>query len=104
VQREAHDVGRDHHAMAREPVRPHAADEQEHHERQGLRGEHESEVGGTAGPADHEQGERHQDDVVADHARRLREPQKAEVAVSQHATDLAEAFHAASLTRRPARR
>ena len=68
VQREAHEVGRDHHAVARKAVRPHSADQEERRQREALRGEHDPEVGGVAGALDHVQRERHQRDEVAYHA------------------------------------
>ena len=42
VQREADQVGDDHHAVARQPVGPHAADQQERDERQRRRREHDA--------------------------------------------------------------
>ena len=49
VQREAHEVGHDHHAVARQAVGPHAAEQEEADQRQRVRREHEPEVGRRAG-------------------------------------------------------
>ena len=45
VQRRAGEVGGDHDPVAREPVGPHAAEQQQRDQRHGLRGQHEPEVG-----------------------------------------------------------
>ena len=84
VQGEAREVGHDHHAMARQAVGPHAADQHEADQRQGVRSQHQAEVGRAAGQIDHEQGEGDGHDAVADHARRLGEPQEAEIAVPEN--------------------
>ena len=44
VQAEADEVGGDDHEVARQPVRPHAADEQEADERHRVAGEHDPDV------------------------------------------------------------
>ena len=72
VQREAHEVGDDHHPVARQPVGPHAADQQEADERQRVRREHDADVGRRADLGD-VQRERDEHDAVADRARRLAE-------------------------------
>jgi hypothetical protein len=99
VKREADEVGDDHQAVPRQPICPHPSEQQEGHERQALRREHESEIGGAPGSRDHEQRECDQHDVVPDDARGLRDPQVAEVAVAEHPPYLAETPHRpASLT------
>ena len=93
VQREAHEVGRDHHALARQAIRPDAPDEHEGDQWQRGRREHQPQVGRAAGAADHEQRQCDDHDVVAYHAGGLREPQEPEVAVPEQPPDLAEAVH-----------
>ena len=85
VQRGAHEVGGDHQAGARQPVGPDAADQQERHERERLRAEHEPDVGRAARQVGHEQGERDDDQAVADHAGGLRQPHVAECRAAQDA-------------------
>ena len=101
VQREAHEIGHDHHAVARQPVGPHAAEQQECDQRQARRREHEPEIGRAARQFDHEQRQRDDHDAVADHARRLRQPEVAEVAMAQHAQLLREVAHPLQLDAGP---
>ena len=93
VQREAHEVGRDDDAMARQAVGEDAADEQEADQRQAVGGEDEAEVGRAAGQLDDEQRERDRDDAIADDARRVGEPQQAKVAVAQDAQQVSGGDH-----------
>ena len=71
--------------MARQAVGPHAADEQEDHERHHPGGEHEPEVGRGAGQV--EDGERHRDgeQAVAEVRRRLAGEEEPELAVAEDA-------------------
>ena len=85
VKRGARQVGGDHDPVAGQAIRPHAAEQQQHHERQRLRSEHQSEVGRRPGAQRDEQRQRHDDDAVADHAGRLAEEQISEVLVAQNA-------------------
>jgi hypothetical protein len=98
MQREAHEIGDDHHAVARQAIGPHAAEQQKRHQRKARGREHQSEIGGAAREIDHEQRQRDDHNAVADHARGLREPQVAEVAVAQDAQLLGEVAHLPSLT------
>ena len=56
LQHGAHHIGNEHHRAAREAVRPHAAEQNEHRQRDQARGLHDADVGGRA--ADGEDGER----------------------------------------------
>ena len=83
VQPEAHEVGHDHHAVPRQPVGPHAADQQEADERERVRREHDPDVARRADVGD-VQRERDEHDPVAERARRLAEQQQPEVTVGEH--------------------
>ena len=93
MQREPGEVGDNHHALAREAVGPDATDQEETNERQRLGGEHKAEICRTSGAVDHEQRHRNGDDAIAEDARRLREPQPAEVAVPEHPHELTKVCH-----------
>jgi hypothetical protein len=84
VQGEADQVGGHHHEVARQPVCPHAADQQEADERHRVRGEHDADVARRA-DVGHVERERHEHDPVADRARALAGQQEPEVAVSEQA-------------------
>jgi len=75
----------DHDLRPPQPVRPHAADQEEAHQRQELGGQHDADVGRVLREVRHEQRERHDHDAVAHRARGLREPEVAEVAMAQDA-------------------
>jgi hypothetical protein len=85
VQPGAHEVGHDHHAMAREAVGQHAADQQEAHQREGVGREHEPDVAGRA-DLRHVQRERHEHDPVAERAGGLPDEHQAEVTVIEQRT------------------
>jgi hypothetical protein len=68
--------------LARHPVGPHAAEQEERDERQGVRGQHDADVGGRA-DLRHVQRERHGDDAVAERAGRLAVEQQPEVAMGE---------------------
>jgi hypothetical protein len=85
VQRASYRVGGDHDAMARQAIRPHAAEQQQRHEGEGLRPEHGAEVGGRAGALRDVQRDRHDHHAVADHAGGLTEEQVAKILVAQDA-------------------
>ena len=84
VQREADQVGRDHHAVARQPVGPDAAERDERHHRQRRGGQHDPDVRRRA-DLGHVQRQRDEDDLVADHARGLAAEQVAEVGLPEDA-------------------
>jgi hypothetical protein len=82
VQREADEVGRHDDQVPGQPVRPHAADEEEADERHGVGGEHDPDVARRA-DVGHVQRERHEHDPVADRAQALAEEQESEVAMAE---------------------
>ena len=84
VQHGADHVGGDHHAVALEPVGPHAADQHEQDERDRVRRQHEPDVGRRA-DLGHVQRERDEDDRVAEAARARRQPQEPELTVAEDA-------------------
>ena len=87
----ADQVAGDHERAARQPVRPHAADQRQQDERDGLGGQHQPEVGARAGEVEHGERERHRGDAVAEHRDALGEEDVAEVARAQQVGALAEA-------------
>ena len=93
VQRKAREVGRDDEPVARQAVGDDAADEQEADERQAVGRQHEAEVGRAARQVDDEQRERDADDVVAERARRVGEPQQAKVAVAKDSQQVTQGGH-----------
>ena len=84
VQREADQVGGDHHLVPRQPVGPHAADQQERHQRHRVGGEHDADVGRRP-QLGHVERQRDEHDPVADRARGLTAKQQPEVPVTEHA-------------------
>ena len=70
--------------VPRQPVGPHAADQQEADQRQRVGGEHDADVARRP-ELGHVQRERDEHDPVADRARRLPAQQQPEVPVSEHA-------------------
>ena len=102
VKPEPDQVGDDHQAVAGKPVSPDPADHQEGHQGDRVRGEDDPEVGGASGQVDHEQGDRHGDDGVAEPARRLGQPEEAEVAVAQDAQRSSKSCHCADSLKQPA--
>ena len=96
MQDEAHEVGGDDDAVARQAVGDHAADEHEGDEREAVGAQDEAEVGRAAGEVDDEERQRDGDDVVAHDARGLPEPEQAEVPVTQDAQELRQAEHGRS--------
>jgi hypothetical protein len=85
VQADADEVGDDHHAVARQAVRPDPADQQEADQREDVRREHETEVGGRPCLVDDEQRQRDHNEPIADLAGRLPQPEVAEVRVTKNA-------------------
>jgi hypothetical protein len=83
VQAGADDVRRDHQPRPRQAVGPDPADQEERHQRDQLRPEHDADVGGVAGQVRDEQRQRDDHDAVAHHARPLREPEVPEGGVPQ---------------------
>ena len=71
-------IGRDHQRAPREPVGPHAADEQEGDERDRARRQHDAEVGRRARQLEHGERERDADHAVAEQGHRLAEEQQPE--------------------------
>jgi hypothetical protein len=69
--------------MARQPVGPDAADEQEHHLRHRARGEDEAEVGLRARQLEDSEGERDVRECIADERRRPAEEEEPEAALSE---------------------
>ena len=63
LRREAHEVGGEHHPLARQPIRPHPAEQHEQHERHRLRREHDPEVAERAELEDRER-QRDRDQLV----------------------------------------
>jgi hypothetical protein len=90
VQGGARDVGRHHHPRARQAVRPYAADQKERDERQELCEQDDSDIRRVVRQVGDEQGERDDHDAVTHRARALREPEVAEVVVSQNAQALSQ--------------
>jgi hypothetical protein len=82
VQAEAGDVGGHDHEVARQPVRPHAADEQEPHERHRVAREHDADVARRP-DLGHVERERDEHQPVADRAQALAREQEAELAVGE---------------------
>jgi hypothetical protein len=80
VQRCPDQVAGDHHRLPRQPVRNHATDQQEQDEGQDIRGKHDTDVARVAGQPGDEQPDRDNQQAVADHARRLTEPEQAKIA------------------------
>jgi hypothetical protein len=69
--------------MARQAVGPDAADEEEHHQRHGARGEDEAEVGLRAGQLEDSERERYVRECIADERRRPAEEEEPEAALSE---------------------
>jgi hypothetical protein len=84
VQAEADQVGGHDHEVARQPVRPHAADQQEADERDCVAGEHDPDVARRA-DVGHVERQRHEHEPVPDRARALAQQQAPEVAVAEQA-------------------
>ena len=100
VEREADQVGRDHHPVTRQPIRPDPAEQQERDHRQRGGGQHDADVGGRA-DVGHIQRERDEHDLVADGAGGLTDEEVAEVSLGEDAHGAARArpraaLHAAS--------
>ena len=84
VQAEADQVGGDDHEVARQPVGPDAADQQEADQRHRVAREHDPDVARRADVRDVDR-ERDEDQPVAECARALAEQQQPEVAVTEQA-------------------
>ena len=82
VHRRADQIRGQHHAVARQPVRPHAAEQQAADERDRVRGEDEPDVGRRP-DLGHVQRQRDEHHPVAERARALSEPEQAELPLSQ---------------------
>ena len=78
VQREAHEVGGDDDPPPRQAVSPHASEEQQQHERRGVGGEHDADVGRVPRALRDVEREHDDDHAVADRADQLAEPQAPE--------------------------
>jgi hypothetical protein len=68
---------------ARQPIRPHAADEQERDERDRARRQHDAEIARRAGLLEHRERQRHPDHAVAEQRHGLAEEQQPERALLQ---------------------
>jgi hypothetical protein len=106
LDRAADAVGREHHQLARQPVGPDAADEEQHDADAGAEREDQAEVGGAAADVKHCERERDEDEAVAERRSRTAEPDEAVGAVTErseaaHATIVAGATAAASTPRTP---
>ena len=90
-------VAGDHHLLARQPIRPHAARQREDDPRQGKGGEDEAQVAGRSGQLEHGEGERHPHQRIADRRSGLPDPEQAEVALGERiggaAQEAAEPLH-----------
>jgi hypothetical protein len=84
MEAEADQVGGDDHEVARQPVGPHAADEQEAHERDRVAREHDADVA-RCSDVRHVDGEHDEHQPVAERAGSLAEEQEPEVAVREQA-------------------
>src|SRR5665647_3156750 len=74
----ADEVAGDHQRGPRQAVGPHAAHQSERRQREALRGEHQAEIRGGAGEAEHGEGERDRRDAVPEHRDALRQKDVAE--------------------------
>ena len=83
VRGEPDDVGGHHQRAPRQPVGPHAADEQERDERDRPRREHDAEVARRARQVEHREGERDADHAVAQQRDALADEQEPERALAQ---------------------
>lgn len=79
------DVGGEHHAAPRQAVGEDPADEQEDHERCGLRGDHEAEVACGSGQVEHSPCERERCDRVAEQRYELSGEEQPELALLERA-------------------
>jgi hypothetical protein len=85
VERGPREVGRDHDPLARDAVGPHAAEEDQGDQRQGLGGQHHAEIRCRAGPLSDVESQRNDHDLIADGARRLAKEQVSKISVAQNA-------------------
>ena len=85
MQARAREVGDDHDPVARQPVRPHAAKQDQRHQGQGLGPQHEAEIGRRTCALGDEQRQRDRDRAIADRTGRLTKEQISKTRVAQDA-------------------